>query len=169
MKRYEGMFLLDNAVVQDWAAMTGEIRRLLERIEAQELVCVKYDERKLAYEIKGRKRGTYVLTYFDADPEKITDMERDARISEAVLRVLVLRAENLTEERLKELQAHDAETPLSPAAAEQRRGDDRDDRPRDRRPRSEGSSGRPPRDHGPREERSESGSATATAEPGDKE
>ena len=64
MKRYEGMFLFDSAGARDWAAIDQEVRRLLGRISAEPLVCVKFDERKLAYEIKRRKRGTYVLTYF---------------------------------------------------------------------------------------------------------
>ena len=93
MKRYEGMFLFDTAVLRDWPSIEQELRRLLERIGAQLLVAVKFDERKLAYEIRRRKRGTYVLTYFEAPPEKIVDLERDARLSETVLRLLVLRAD----------------------------------------------------------------------------
>ena len=123
MKRYEGMFLFDNAAVHEWSDMEAEVRRLFERIGAEPLVCVKFDERKLAYEIKGRKRGTYVLTYFDADPERITDLERDAQLSELLLRILVLRADKLTEERLAELKAHAPEQPLQPMSSEGRRGE----------------------------------------------
>jgi len=72
LKRYEIMFLFDNAVVHEWSEMEAEVKRLYERIGAEPLVTVKYDERKLAYEINGRKRGTYVLSYFDADPDKIS-------------------------------------------------------------------------------------------------
>jgi small subunit ribosomal protein S6 len=117
------MFLFDNAAVHEWSDMEAEVRRLFERIEAEPLVCVKFDERKLAYEIKGRKRGTYVLTYFDAGPQRITDLERDAQLSELILRVLVLRADKLTEERLAELKAHAPEQPLQPMSSEGRRGE----------------------------------------------
>ena len=136
MKRYEGMFLFDTAAVRDWSSIEAEVHRLFERIGATQLVCVKYDERKLAYEIERRKRGTYVLTYFDAPPERIVDLERDARLSELVLRLLVLRPENLTEEKLAELRAHPAETPLSPMSGDGRGRHD-DDR-RDRRGPREG-------------------------------
>jgi small subunit ribosomal protein S6 len=124
LKRYEGLFLFDTAVVRDWAAIEEEIKRLCSRIGAELLVCVKYDERKLAYEIGRRKRGTYVLAYFDAPPEKLGDLERDVTLSETVLRALVLRAETLTEERLAQLRSHPAETSLTPLAAESRRHDD---------------------------------------------
>ncbi len=124
MKRYEGMFLFDTAVLRDWPSIEQEVRRLLERIGARLLVAVKFDERKLAYEIRRRKRGTYVLTYFEASPDKIADLERDARLSETVLRLLVLRAQNLTEERLAQLRAHPADVPIAPQVGEGRRHDD---------------------------------------------
>lgn len=142
MRRYEGMFLFDNGVVHEWPAMEEEVRRLCDRIEAKLHVCVKFDERKLAYEIKGRKRGTYVLTYFDAEPEKIVDLERDTRLSDAVLRALFLRNDKVTEERISELQQHPADQPLQAGDGRrddrdrdfrERRGGDRDrDRGRDR-------------------------------------
>ncbi len=123
MKRYEGLFLFDTAAVREWAAIEEEIRRLLGRIGGELLVCVKFDERKLAYEIKRRKRGTYVLTYFDAPPERLADLERDVQLSEVVLRALFLRAEQLSAERLAQLRAHPAETPLAPLAGDGRRHD----------------------------------------------
>jgi ribosomal protein S6 len=108
------MFLFDNAVGMDWPAVEQEVRRLCGRIGAELHVCVKFDERKLAYEIKGRKRGTYVLTYFDAPPERIGELERDARLSEAILRLLVLRNDRISAERLAELKAWPPDKPLAP-------------------------------------------------------
>ncbi len=133
MKRYEAMFLFDTAAMRDWAAIDAEVRRLCDRIGAELLVCVKFDERKLAYEIRHRKRGTYVLAYIDAPPERIGDLERDVRLSEVIMRALVLRAEGLTEERLAQLKAHPVDTPLAPLAGDGRRHDD-DRRGFERRP-----------------------------------
>ncbi len=128
MKRYEAMLLFDTTAARDWAGVEQEVRRLCDRIGAQLLVCVKFDERKLAYEIKHRKRGTYALAYLDAPQERIGELERDARLSELVLRLLVLRAESLTEERLAELRARSPEAALVPMGGDGRRHDD--DRPR---------------------------------------
>ncbi len=115
------MFLFDPAAARDWSVIEGEVRRLCDRVGAELLVCVKFDERKLAYEIAKRRRGTYVLTYFDAPPQRIPDLERDVRLSELVLRALILRADNLTEERLAELRAHPPQVPLAPSGGEGRR------------------------------------------------
>ena len=123
MKRYEGMFLFDNTALHEWSDVEAEVRRLFERIHTEPLACVKYDERKLAYEIKGRKRGTYVLTYFDADPQRITDLERDARLSELILRTIVLRTDKLSEERLAELKTRTPDQPLQPISSDGRRGE----------------------------------------------
>lgn len=123
MKRYEGMFLFDNTALHEWSEMEAEVNRLFDRIQAEPLVCVKFDERKLAYEIKRRKRGTYVLTYFDVDPARIADLERDARLSEVILRMMVLRTDKLSEERLAELKAHTPDQSLQPISSDGRRGE----------------------------------------------
>ncbi len=126
VKLYECMFVFDNTAAHEWSAVETEVKRLFDRIEAKQHVCVKFDERRLAFEMDGRKRGTYVLTYFDAEPDRITALERDGRLSEMILRMLVMRPQNLTDERMAELKAHPPEKPLSPST-EGRRGD-RDDR-----------------------------------------
>jgi small subunit ribosomal protein S6 len=123
LRRYEAMFLFDTPAARDWAAIDQEVRRLCDRIEAQVLVCLKYDERKLAFEIRRRKRGTYVLVYMDAPPERIGDLERDVQLSEVILRIIIVRAENLTEEKLAQLKAHNPEVALCPAG-DGRRHDD---------------------------------------------
>lgn len=128
MKCYEAMFLFDNNAAHEWPAVEAEVQRLCGRIGAELQVCLKFDERKLAYEIDGRKRGTYVLTYFNAPPERITDLERDARLSDTILRAMVLRA-NPSEEEIAKLQEHPADKPLTPFSNDSRRPDrDRDDR-----------------------------------------
>lgn len=103
MNTYEGMFLFDPAVGAKAEAVQGEIDRLMSRAEAEVIATRPLEERRLAYEIKGRKRGMYVLTYFRARGDKITSLERDIRLSELVLRALIVRADGLSEERMQEV------------------------------------------------------------------
>ncbi len=72
-KTYEAMFLLD-ASSSDFEAASEPIRAVLERSEAETLSMKAWDERRLAYEIKGHRRGLYVLAYFHADPLKISEI-----------------------------------------------------------------------------------------------
>lgn len=111
MRKYEGMFLFDPTVSADWDAIQEELRRLFDRAEAKLILCTKWDERRLAYEINGRKRAIYALTFFEADPTKMTALERDAQLSESVMRVLIVRADHLSEEEMKEIAARPAEQP----------------------------------------------------------
>lgn len=164
MRRYEAMFLFDNNAARDWAAVMHEVQRLLGRIEAQLEVCVKFDERKLAFEIKKRKRGTYVLVYFQSNPDKLTQLEHDAKLTESILRLLVLKGDGVTDERIAELKAHPAEQPLVPLAPEGRRGDDYD-RP-DRGYGRERFGGRGERDgRGPRPESEPVGAGARSEDP----
>lgn len=102
---YEGMFLFDPALAASWENAQQELSRIMDRAGARVIASGKWDERRLAYEIRGHKRGLYALTYFEAETSKIGDMERDARLSESILRCLVVRADHLTEDEMKELAA----------------------------------------------------------------
>ena len=101
LRQYEAMFLFDPTFGSTFENCEQEIRRLLERAEAQILFCRKWDERRLAYKVNGRKRGVYVLVYFQSCPTKIRPLEHDARLSEHLLRLLVLRADGLTREDME--------------------------------------------------------------------
>ncbi len=101
MNQYEAMFLFDPTFGASFESCEKEIRRLMDRAEAELVFCRKWDDRRLAYRINGRKRGVYVLTYFKAKPEKVVPLERDAQLSEDILRLLVLRADDVTPESME--------------------------------------------------------------------
>lgn len=98
MNQYEAMFLFDPTFGASFESCENEIRRLMERAKAELTFCKKWDERRLAYKLKGRKRGVYVLTYFNAPADRIGPMERDVSISESILRALIVRADGVTPE-----------------------------------------------------------------------
>lgn len=98
---YEGMFLLPQAASSDLEASAQIIRDMLERAQAETVSLRKWDERRLAYPIKGQKRGVYFLAYFRAPRNLIANIERDVNLSEDVLRCLILRAEHVGEVELQ--------------------------------------------------------------------
>ena len=101
-KLYEGMFLIDSAkAAANWDAVITTIKNILEKAKADIISIKKWDERRLAYEIKGKSRGTYILCYFKSDGEKIRGIERDVQLSERILRVLILSAEHMTQEDIE--------------------------------------------------------------------
>ena len=98
-KLYEAMFLVDPAEAADWDGVNTAIRNILERADAEIVSIRKWDECRLAYEIGGKTRGTYILVFFRADGGRIRDIERDVQLSETICRVLILSADERTPEQ----------------------------------------------------------------------
>lgn len=100
---YEAMILLDpREAKKGFEASREYVHKLLTKHGAEPRVVRKWDDRKLAYPIKKQKRALYMLTYFDAPGEAIVKIERDAELSESVLRILLVRANAVPEKVLEE-------------------------------------------------------------------
>jgi small subunit ribosomal protein S6 len=137
---YEAMFLVDSAAPESAAAdgsgessagqatkalrkgagdkADGVIKKILKKAGAEIVSMRKWDERRLAYGIRGKNRGTYILCYFHADGQKVRQIERDARLSESIMRVLVLSTEGRDKESIeKDIESQPAERPSAKAEA----------------------------------------------------
>ncbi|MBI4586517.1 MAG: 30S ribosomal protein S6 [Planctomycetes bacterium] len=102
MKLYEGMFLMDSALAgSGWPDLEKHIHDILTRHKAELLYSEKWPDRRLAYEIKGCKKGTYYLTYFKAPPTSIREITRDVQLSERILRVLIVQDKGLETEMIR--------------------------------------------------------------------
>jgi small subunit ribosomal protein S6 len=89
---YECMFLLDtNRIAGDIPAAAQQLHAVFERNQAEVLASRPWDDRRLAYPIKGQKKGLYYLTYFKAEGKNLVAIERDFALTEMVLRYLVIR------------------------------------------------------------------------------
>jgi len=97
---YEGMFLFPQTVAADLQSAADHVLEILSKGGAEVVSLCKWDERRLAYDIKGNKRGVYFLTYFKCDAQKLTAIERDTRLSEKLLRSMITRADHLTAEQM---------------------------------------------------------------------
>ena len=101
-KLYEGMFLIDSSKAgADWDGIISAISTILEKAGAEIDSIRKWDDRRLAYDIKGKSRGTYILSYFRVDGARIRDIEKSVRLSEKIMRVLILSAERLRPEDIE--------------------------------------------------------------------
>jgi len=96
---YEALFLIDTGeAAADWQGINDHLKKIFDRNEAEILSMRKWDERPLAYPILGKKRGTYILVYFNALSSVLDAIERDIRLSERIMRVLILRGDHITPE-----------------------------------------------------------------------
>lgn len=104
---YEGLFLVDSALAAaDWQLVNDTIQKILNKAGAEVASFRKWDERKLTYDIGRVTRGTYILIYFHCDPLRIHEVERDVQLSETLMRVMILRADEMPKEDI------DKPTPL---------------------------------------------------------
>lgn len=97
------MFLLDTREAKRGFEDARErVTAILTKNAATPRVVRKWDERKLAYDVGRQKRATYVIAYFDGGPDVVAKVQRDAELSETILRCLVVRATEIPEKVLKE-------------------------------------------------------------------
>jgi small subunit ribosomal protein S6 len=66
---------------------------MIEKFGGEMLVSRLWEERRLAFPIKGHRRGTYWLTYFRLDSSKLGELKRLCQITEDIVRVLFLKVE----------------------------------------------------------------------------
>ena len=110
-RQYEALFLLNPSYATgSWETAKGEVEHILHRANADILHIRKWDERRLAYEIGGQKRGVYILAFFKCEGPKIAGIERDVQLSENILRCLVLKADHLA---IKDIEAMQPQQPVA--------------------------------------------------------
>jgi len=132
IQNYEALVLFPQSASSDLEGSLDHVREIITSRKGELLSIAKWDERRLAYDIRGNKRGLYLLAYFRSETGGISQIERDFTLSERILRALVTRCEHLTEEQLKNAEAmqrtqdearlrrepaatHEAATPEAPA------------------------------------------------------
>jgi small subunit ribosomal protein S6 len=92
LRDYEVLYIvradLDDEKVQDIVKRVGTlVEKSGGTLERTHL----WGKRKLAYEVKHQKEGSYVLQDFQIGPERIPELESALKITEDVLRHLIVR------------------------------------------------------------------------------
>ena len=94
MNKYETVMILDcniseedrkNAIekIKNYIEKNGEIRKTEDM-----------GKRKLAYEVKKNKEGYYYIIEFTTNPENIAELERIYRITDEILKFIVVRQDD---------------------------------------------------------------------------
>lgn len=110
---YEGMFILDaNKLARDRDGLPNELNGLIEAADGQVEVSRLWEERRLAYPIKGQRKGAYWITYFRLPKQKLTDLTRQCELKEGILRQLFVRLpDSLVEPILEHARGNTVEIP----------------------------------------------------------
>ncbi len=93
------MCLLDNREVrQGWQALKDNVATMFSKHGGEIVSARRWQERRLSYPVNHQQRGTYLLVYFNIEPEMITPLRRDLELSDPVMRNLVLTCEQIPED-----------------------------------------------------------------------
>jgi small subunit ribosomal protein S6 len=96
---YECMFLLDTSKMGgDVPGAAQSLHSIMERHKAEILASRPWEERRLSYPINGQKKGQYYLMYFKSEGKELINIERDLRLTETLLRHMVLKIDPKMEE-----------------------------------------------------------------------
>ena len=94
MNKYESIIIISQNVEEE--GIKALITRFTDLINTEGKVSevTEMGKRKLAYEIGKNKEAFYVLFTFEAKPELIAELERNYRITDEVIKFIVVRKED---------------------------------------------------------------------------
>jgi len=106
--QYEAMFLISQAQAADFGGVVDHIRQILTRSGAEIVAMSKWDERRLAFEIAKQRRGIFILTYFTCPATHVAQIERLCNLSDRLLRTMIIKADHLTMDEMRNTDASQA-------------------------------------------------------------
>ena len=98
IRHYETMFIVKATLTDE--ETQAEIATVKANIEKNGGTIVSVEDmgsRNLAYEIEKQKRGYYYVIYFTAPSESISELERNYRVNESIIRFIFIKSESKTE------------------------------------------------------------------------
>ena len=90
MNKYESIIIINpNVEEENVKKLTDDFSALINNAGKVEKVDI-LGKKKLAYEVKKNKEGYYAVIYFEAEPSIITELERNYRISDDVIKFMTI-------------------------------------------------------------------------------
>ena len=94
MRNYQLVFIIHPSFDEDQAdGVINDVKDLITRNDGEIAKVESWGLRKLAYPIQKQSEGRYVLMEFDLEPQKVKEMERVLKLTEPVIRHLIVRLE----------------------------------------------------------------------------
>lgn len=92
MTKYEIMFILSTQLTEEEKkANVEKVESILTHFGATEVKTEIMGDRKLAYPIKKKENGYYVLTRFEFDGTKLNEVENKLNISEFLMKYMIVK------------------------------------------------------------------------------
>lgn len=118
MRKYETIFILNSELSEeDSKAIIERVRELVESLQGEVLKIEEWGKKKLAYEVKKMSKGLYVLLHFMGTAQVLSELERNLRLMDAILKYQTVRLDEKAEKMARMLSEQKApETDAKPEA-----------------------------------------------------
>jgi small subunit ribosomal protein S6 len=115
---YEATFIVDPSLPQEQTeAIVEKYKGVVTRTEGEVTDVDVWEPRRLAYEVKGRREGRYVVMNFTSAPAAKDELDRIFRISDDVMRFLVIKQDPRADVFPSKTRAAESERRANEAAA----------------------------------------------------
>jgi small subunit ribosomal protein S6 len=91
MELYESLFIIRASVSdQETTALIEKMKAVAEKTGAKFIKSENWGKKKLAYEVKRERKGTYVYFYFRAPNITVGELERSYRLEDTIIKFLTV-------------------------------------------------------------------------------
>ena len=95
MRPYELMYILQPTLTaEEQTALVDRFNTLITSSEGTVESCDRCEKRNMQYEIKNFREGYYVVVNFQGTPTLVTEIDRQIRITETIIRHMILRKDD---------------------------------------------------------------------------
>jgi len=118
MRDYETIFILNpNLEEEDAEKVNLRMQDVLKSSGGELLRVEKWGKRRLAYEVQKQKKGEYVLLRYQSEPAAVTELERNMKLADQVIKFMTVKLEKEMIENEAAVQKQKAEEEAKAAEA----------------------------------------------------
>ena len=111
MRKYETFFIVDPELTEEAYTLVGDkLKGIVETNGGTVLTYNPWGKKKLAYPVKKRNQGLYILTEYAGGPELVAELERNMRLDERVLKFITVKLEDRFDPEKEEARKRAAES-----------------------------------------------------------
>ncbi|NIO04909.1 MAG: 30S ribosomal protein S6 [Proteobacteria bacterium] len=98
MRQYEIIFIINpDLSEEDTKGIIDKVKEIIQTLRGEVLKIDEWGQKKLAYDVKNHSKGYFVLLHFMGTPQILTEIERNLKIMDSVLKHQTVRLDEKAE------------------------------------------------------------------------
>ncbi|MGQ9509504.1 MAG: 30S ribosomal protein S6 [Thermodesulfobacteriota bacterium] len=92
MRKYETIFILNPDLEQEQTQSAIEkVKEIITQGNGEILKFEDWGKRKLAYQVRKKSKGHYILIHFSGTPTILSELERNYRVMDSIIKFIIVR------------------------------------------------------------------------------